>query len=109
MYGEHVIGPLERALTGVDDDTYLATLDAVALDIARSYDEGVLTFWDADQLVNLLWDHMAFSPRDLPFADVTTAVYEAFDAGVHHHGDDLDPETTYTEPAIRRILDANAP
>ncbi|CAN5789695.1 hypothetical protein BH10ACT1_BH10ACT1_16730 [soil metagenome] len=104
IFREHFIDRLERLLIDVDDDTYLTVLDATAFEIARVYDDGSVTFRDADDLINQVWSLMAFSPRDRPFADVATAVYEAFDAGEHDHGDGTDGQATYTEPLIRSIL-----
>lgn len=81
-----------------------ALLDGVALELARQYDDGALTFEIADDVANTLHCYVTLHDANRP--DLFNSVFEAFDEGEYFHDSDrsVDPELAYTRPLIRRVL-----
>lgn len=83
-------------------------IDVVALVAAQQFLDGVLSFAEGDQLLNLLWvritDDLVEQGSDSPMPELAYAIFQAFDEGEYHHGDGEDPVTTYTLPALREII-----
>ena len=83
-------------------------LNAIALELARRYDAGAMSFGDCDVVANALhsWSILIKS-RELPRPALD--VFSAFDQGEYYHNEDsrdVDPEAKYTRPAIKEILRA---
>lgn len=81
-----------------------AVLDGVALQLAREYDGGALTFEIADDVANRLHAYVTLEGARRPA--LFDSVFSAFDEGEYHHGGDQteDPELAYTRPQIKEIL-----
>lgn len=81
-------------------------VDALALNVARSYAAGKLGFVECDRIMNSL-NVWSMNTRDRLLSDLADQIYLAFDAGEYHHrGDDntVDPEVKYTKPMIEKVL-----
>lgn len=94
--------------------TWLGALDnwafynAAAVEIARKYHHGELTYGFCDGVMNDLWSavqagfHTGHNTVPEPFYEV----YEAFDAGEYHrakYGGD-DPIANFTDPSIAELV-----
>lgn len=79
-------------------------LDALALALARHYDDGELSFSQCDRIVNSL--HSCALPSENPLPHLFLTVYFAFDAGEYYHDNDRtkDSEREYTRPQIIEVL-----
>lgn len=106
-------GP-EHRTTHSDVIEWAGTLDsgnfynATALQIARLYNDGELTYSFCDALMNDLWSaaQAGFGAGSnhvpQPFFDI----YEAFDAGEYHRKPDKsdDPVAEFTNPVIAELV-----
>jgi hypothetical protein len=92
------------ALTRLGRDAFL---DALAIELARKYEQGRLLFEVCDAIVNDLFGCTHYF-ETLP--EEFAAVYAAFDAGEYYHDNNRleDPEEAYTRPMIREVLERRA-
>lgn len=95
-----------------------ALFDSIAMYLARGFDAGSLPFGFCDGIMNDL--NVFTLRRDSPYATYAKngplqgppklfwSIFLAFDAGEYGHpGDDRDPRTFYTRPAIAKIIAEN--
>ena len=90
-----------------------AFYNAAALDIARHYHEGLLTYGFCDRVMNDLWSAMqaGFTNDNDPVPEPFFQIYEAFDAGEYHRAKDKsdDPIADFTDPLIANLLSRFSP
>lgn len=84
----------------------------VALDVAREYADGRMTYDRGNSIMNSLFqvatssDFWAVTNNEVP--PILFAVYQAFDEGEYHHskdGVDIRPEDQYTRTLIASVLE----
>lgn len=80
-------------------------LNRLALQLARKFNEGELTFEFCNSVANDLW-WVSLDRRLAAFPTLLDAVFHAFDAGEFHRKPDKsdDPVSEHTVPMIRAIL-----
>ena len=91
----------------------ISVFDAVAVMLARRYQEGVLDYEMADWVANTVEGEMIDLMVELQPGEDTidtpqdwSEVYEAFDSGeFDHFGRSKDPVAEYTNPGIKAFLD----
>jgi len=77
--------------------------NALALQIARLFIEGMMSFADADAAINNLNTIWLDDAIKYDFPEPAYSVYLAFDAG-EYSVDDKDHVEIYTKPELRRLL-----
>jgi hypothetical protein len=82
--------------------------NSIALSVARRFDDSLLTYEDADSVMNAVFGIMiAVAGREgdgFVFAEPAYSIYLAFDAGEYDHGDGKDPIEHHTKPLIKTAL-----
>lgn len=86
--------------------------NSTALQIARMYNRGELTYEFCDNAMNDLWSAVlaALSPKSDQLPEPFFEIYEAFDAGEYHRRADRsdDPIADFTDPLIAALLTRNS-
>jgi len=81
--------------------------NSAALEIAKGYHRGELSFSFCDGVMNDLWSgvQQGFGPGNNAMPKPFFKIYEAFDAGEYHRKDDKsdDPVADFTDPAITEL------
>ena len=97
-----------RAVAAANDLSLNGLLDRASLLVARRYQSEVLTFADADDIMNRVWALVCCQPvADIAVPEITREIFEAFDQGEYRHADDppdIDPETKYTKPLLAKAM-----
>lgn len=82
--------------------------NSAALQIARHYQEGLLTYGFCDRVMNDLWNAVqaGFTNDNNSVPEPFFQIYEAFDAGEYHRAKDKsdDPVADFTDPLIANLL-----
>lgn len=82
--------------------------NAIALAVARRFDDASMTYEDADAAMNTVFSLMtrdAGRQRDgFELAEPAFTIYEAFDAGEYRRCEGEDPVERYTRPLVRKVL-----
>lgn len=82
-----------------------AALDAIALDIGRRFLAGMLSFDEADGMINRVW---GYSVQRDEISATMYAVYEAFDRGEYRGPNDtrqIDPVESLTRPLLKQLIE----
>lgn len=86
--------------------------NSTALQIAKMFDRGELTYEFCDNVMNDLWDAVlaGLSLRNNQLPEPFYEIYEAFDAGEYHRTEDRsdDPIADFTIPLITAFLTRNS-
>lgn len=87
--------------------------NTAALQIAKHYQEGLLTYSFCDRVMNDLWTALqaGFTNDNNPMPEPFFQIYEAFDAGEYHRVKDKsdDPVADFTDPLIANLLSSLDP
>jgi len=77
----------------------------IALIVAERFDNGTLSYQDADGVMNAIFGMMVDGEKPMDSIEPAWSIYLAFDEGEYYHGGSTDPVESFTRPQIRNILD----
>ena len=82
--------------------------NAIALTVAKRFDDSSMAYEDADSVMNTIFAlmiHEATRQGDgFVLAEPAYSIYLAFDAGEYDHHDGQDPVERYTKPMVKKAL-----